>query len=84
MTLGAPAIQRPALSGLLVPKEGQGELKEAEGELSSFLPRKSSDQLELKTRVPESLEMRDTARDPPDLGSCPSLGLTSSSDVQAV
>lgn len=46
------------------PKKDRDGLKEAEGEFSSSLPRKSSDQLELKTRAPESLEMGVIARDP--------------------
>lgn len=58
---GVPAIQLPDFSVLLVPREGWGGWEEAEGEFSSSLPFRSDDQLEPKTRAPESLEMRVTA-----------------------
>lgn len=40
------------------------EREEVEGEYSSSIPSGSNDQLESKTRAPESPEMRVTARDP--------------------
>lgn len=67
VALGAPAIQRPALSVLLVLRNRSG-LEEGGDEFSSSLPRKNSDQLGPKTRAPESLETSVIARDPWDLG----------------
>lgn len=44
-------------------REDRGEWEEVEGEYSSSIPSGSNDQLEPKTRAPESPEMRVTARD---------------------